>query len=151
MLDGEDIEEVEGVVRLKHPSQHPSQHLSQSRHPFQSSPLHYNSHYIRGNNLGPARHYKFRTLSKHFLPSRLDLARLHDSRGHKHVIRPRPHKPLRPTPTSKTGDIQTRLHAQGLRSLEDRLAEARDADDDNESSEVQERYVLCYWGVVDTC
>ncbi|XP_050717651.1 uncharacterized protein LOC126999285 [Eriocheir sinensis] len=143
MLAGEEIEGGEGVGRLKHPSQHPSQHLSRSRHPFQFTPPQYNDHYIRGNNLGPARHYKFRTLSKHFWPSRLDLTRLHESRGHKHIIRPRPHKPLRPTPTSKTGEIQTRLQAQtflskNLKGLQDRLAETRDADDDNESSDVQE-------------
>ncbi|KAK8391984.1 hypothetical protein O3P69_017538 [Scylla paramamosain] len=111
-------------------------------------PPHPRNHYIRGHNLGPARDYKFSSLSKHFLPTRLDLERLHATRGHNHLVRPLPAKgPRGATPALRVQVVPARLLAQTLYAHQAHPAprhgahsETREAEDELESAEQQDRY-----------
>ncbi|MPC70148.1 hypothetical protein E2C01_064387 [Portunus trituberculatus] len=111
-------------------------------------PPHPRNHYIRGNNLGPVRDYKFSSLSKHFLPTPLDLARLHATRGQNHLVRPIPAKGLPgATPALRVQVVPARLLAETLYVHHARPAprhaahsETREAEDELESAEHQDEY-----------
>lgn len=109
---------------------------------------HSRNHFHRGHNLGPIRHYKFNSLSKHFMPTRLDLSRLHATRGHNHLVRPFPAKTHRgATAPAKVKVVPTRLLAQAILSGHSQhadlpgsngfITETREAED--ESLEIIER------------